>query len=84
MTVESDLDVLLIRPDDVDDRLWENQVNALVTEVVRWTGNDVRVLEFVAAEVSDRSRDEPVLRDALNEGLTVAGTREWLAGRLPG
>ncbi|MDQ3404249.1 MAG: nucleotidyltransferase domain-containing protein [Actinomycetota bacterium] len=82
MTAESDLDLLLIRPDSVGDGLWETQVNNLTADVTRWIGNDTRTLEFTQAEVAHRGRDEPVLRDVLNEGLTVAGTRAWLAEQL--
>jgi len=82
MTVDSDIDLLLVRPDEVDDDLWETQVNALVTEVTRWVGNDTRPLEFTAAELAAHNRDEPVLHDVLREGLTVAGRHAWLAKRL--
>jgi predicted transcriptional regulator len=82
MTVDSDVDLLLIRPDDIDHDLWETQVNDLVTEVTRWVGNDTRPLEFTVAEVVAHGRDEPVLGDVLREGLTVAGSRAWLAARL--
>jgi predicted transcriptional regulator len=78
MTVDSDVDLLLVRPDDVDDRLWETQVNDLVADMTRWVGNDTRPLEFTAGELVARSHSEPVLRAVLDEGLTVAGTRSWL------
>lgn len=82
MSIESDLDLLLIRPDDADDDLWETQVNDLVAHVTRWIGNDTRPLEFTAAELTDRGGAETVLRAVLNEGLTVVGTRAWLANQL--
>lgn len=78
MTVDSDVDLLLVRPDHVDDELWETQVNDLVTDVTRWVGNDTRPLEFTAAEVAARGRLEPVLHDVVRDGLTVAGSRAWL------
>ncbi|HEX3779643.1 MAG TPA: nucleotidyltransferase domain-containing protein [Pseudonocardiaceae bacterium] len=82
MTTESDLDILLIRPDDVDDAGWETQVDDLAAAVTRWTGNEARPLVFTETELVDRGRDEPVLRDVLAEGLTVAGTRAWLNRKL--
>jgi Nucleotidyltransferase domain len=82
MTPESDVDLLLVRPDDANGDLWETQVNLLIADVGRWTGNDARPLEFTAAELADRAQKEPVLRDVLDEGLTVAGTRSWLAKQL--
>lgn len=82
MTADSDVDLLLVRPENAADDPWETQVNDLVTEVTRWIGNDTRPLEFTAAELAGRGRDEPVLRDVLREGLTVAGDRAWLATQL--
>jgi predicted transcriptional regulator len=82
MTADSDLDLLLIRPDSVDSGAWETQTNDLAADVTRWTGNDTRILEFTVADLGIRGRDEPVLRAVLDEGLTVAGTRAWLNRQL--
>ncbi|KZB83815.1 nucleotidyltransferase domain-containing protein [Amycolatopsis regifaucium] len=82
MTEDSDVDLLLIRPDDVEDDLWETQVHELAVEVTRWVGNDTRPLEFTEAELVDRAYDEVVLRDVVRDGLTVAGSRAWLASHL--
>lgn len=82
MTVDSDIDLLLVRPDDVAEASWDADVEDLVSDVTRWTGNDTRPLEFTAAEVAVRGRDEPVLRAVLQQGLTVAGTRSWLNRQL--
>jgi predicted nucleotidyltransferase len=79
MTVESDIDLLLVRRDDTDEDRWALQVDGLAADVSRWTGNDARILEFTVAEVVSRGRDEPVLADVLREGLTVAGRHSWLA-----
>lgn len=35
MTVDSDLDLLLVRPDAVGDDLWATQVDRLIEEVTR-------------------------------------------------
>lgn len=75
MTADSDIDLLFIRPDDVDEDAWEERVTALAGLATRWTGNDTRPLQFTVSEVGDH---EPVLRDVLREGLTIAGTRAWL------
>lgn len=82
MTVQSDVDLLLVRPDGIDSDRWETQVHELAADVTRWTGNDTRPLEFTAAEVESRGRDEPVLADVQREGLTVAGNRAWLTRQL--
>lgn len=75
MTVHSDIDLLLVRPDDAAEDIWDEQVSELLTAVSGWTGNDVRDLQFTAAQIRQSGRDEPVLRDVLREGLTVAGSR---------
>lgn len=82
MTADSDLDLLLIQPDDADDALWETQVNDLTAEVTRWTGNDTQPLEFTASDLAARGRYEPVLSAVLDHGLTVAGTYSWLNKQL--
>lgn len=82
MTVNSDLDLLLIRPDDVGHDIWETQVNDLVNRVATWLGNDVRPLELTPAQVLAHGHQEPVLQDVVQDGLTVAGSRGWLAAQL--
>ncbi len=82
MTADSDLDLLLIRADDTPLPVWEEQVNDLASDVTRWTGNDTHPLEYTVSELGAAARAEPVLRDVLEEGLTVAGARAWLNGQL--
>ena len=82
MTVDSDLDLMLVRPDDAPGELWAAQVDHLVEDVTRWIGNDTRPLQFTEAELVASGREEPVLQDVLNEGLTVAGRRAWLNKQL--
>jgi predicted nucleotidyltransferase len=81
MTEASDLDLLLVRADDIPIDRWEDQVADLTADVSRWTGNDARPLEYTVSELS-AARDEPVLRAILAEGLTVAGSRAWLVREL--
>lgn len=76
MTVNSDIDILVIRPDEAEEEAWEQQVTALASQVSRWTGNDARPLRFAVSEVGGH---EEVLRDVLRDGLRVAGTRDWLS-----
>jgi predicted nucleotidyltransferase len=82
MTVESDIDLLLVRPDDVNEDRWALQVDGLAADVSRWTGNDARILEFTVTEVAMRGRRKPVLSDVVRDGLTVAGRHSWLAGQI--
>ncbi|MGQ0625951.1 MAG: nucleotidyltransferase domain-containing protein [Sporichthyaceae bacterium] len=84
MSPDSDLDLLLIRPDGADEEQWDAQVDSVVRDVSRWLGNDTRPLQFTVAEVRVGGAQEPVLADVLREGLTVAGERRWLADQLRG
>jgi len=81
MTTDSDLDLLLVRPNDVPDEMWAAQVDRLIEEVSRWIGNDVRPLQFTEADLAS-GREDPILGDVLSEGLTVAGSRVWLSQQL--
>lgn len=84
MRLSSDIDLLLIRPDNCDEEQWERLVVELETDVTAWTGNDARVLEFSEAEVRNRGAQEPVLADVLGHGLTIAGTVAWLSRAMRG
>lgn len=79
MTADSDIDLLLVRPDGADEDAWDAQMQTLASRVTRWTGNDARALVLDEADVAP---DEPVLRDVVAHGLIVAGTHDWLARRL--
>ena len=78
MRADSDLDLLVVRPDAVhpDDEIWQSQLNELATDATAWTGNDARVLEYGAAQA--RSVPEPVLLSVATQGLTLYGPRDWL------
>jgi predicted nucleotidyltransferase len=82
MTADSDLDLLLVRPDDAPEDVWAAQVDQLVEDVTRWTGNDTRTLLFTESELLTTGREDPVLQDVLNVGLTVAGSHAWLNKQL--
>jgi len=82
MTDTSDIDLFVVRPDAVAEEIWASQVAGCVERVARWTGNDLRPLEFTEAELRARSAGEPVLRDVVAHGLTVAGQRTWLTRQL--
>lgn len=79
MSVGSDIDLLLVRPDRADDDAWDRQVEMLAETVTRWTGNDTRPLVLGEDAVGP---GETVLADVLAHGLTVAGTHDWLARRV--
>ena len=75
----SDLDVLVIRRSDCDPESdsWRAQLAELQSLATAWTGNDTRVLEFGEGEVSG-SAAASVLKDALDEGIELLGSRRTL------
>lgn len=83
MTVRSDVDLFLVRDHDTSDSVWARQVNELAATVTRWTGNDARVIEYTVNDLR-AARTEPMVRDVLDHGLTVAGSRAWLIKQTAG
>jgi predicted nucleotidyltransferase len=77
MAAESDIDILLVRPDDAPQDIWDAQVSSLASEVSSWTGNDARPLEYTVSELR-AARNDRVVQDVVRDGLTVAGQRAWL------
>jgi predicted nucleotidyltransferase len=73
----SDLDVVVVRPADVDedDDRWVSGVETWRTSVARITGNPVQVLEVDEAEVARRlRRPTPLWSGVLRDGVTVFGS----------
>jgi hypothetical protein len=83
MREDSDIDLLLVRPDNSAIDVWDAQVSSLISDVGRWTGNDVRPLEYTISELL-AAHNEPVVREVMRDGLTVAGRRAWLVQQLRG
>jgi hypothetical protein len=81
MTLQSDVDILLVRDHAASDTAWSDQVGELATTISRWTGNDARVVEFMRDELRTAGA-EPLIRDVVDHGLTVAGSRAWLIRQL--
>ena len=74
---ESDVDLLLVRPDDLaPDRLaaWEAQVEHLVAAVHAWTGNPAQPYDISLGELREHvAADEPVVASWRREALTLVG-----------
>ena len=75
-TNDSDLDLLLIRPDSVDgdDPTWRGQVLELQRAATAWTGNEARVVEYAERELTDLVGKEPFLEQAATEGIELVGS----------
>jgi predicted nucleotidyltransferase len=74
---DSDLDVLLVRADDVDadDEAWAAQRHELARSIESWTGNAVQVLELSTAELDKAGRRrEPLIAQLRTDGVVLAGS----------
>lgn len=84
--LDSDVDVLLVRPDGVadDEEPWATQVDDLAGKIRRWCGNPGSMLQMSMVDVDGMlSRQEPVVDSLMADAVDVAGTpiRELLAVR---
>lgn len=81
MDSKSDIDVLVVRPDDADDQddLWDAQIDGFASEVTALTGNDARLLEYGGAELVEAVvRGDRVLATIADEGICLAGPSAYL------
>lgn len=73
---ESDIDVLIVRPADVDpsDVVWLAQLEELVDDVRAWTGNPCSVVEYSETEFERLMAGDERLADELRtDGVHLAG-----------
>lgn len=77
MTVGSDIDVFIVRPDRVDagDDGWRRQRDELAARCSAWTGNDCQILELSEADLQG---DPAVLSDIAESGIHLAGPARFL------
>jgi len=64
---ESDIDVLLVRPEalvDGDDVAWLEQVGRLDQHISAWTGNAAQIIDLTPATLSQMARDADPLVDS--------------------
>ena len=83
---ESDVDVLLIRPNDIadGDDLWTAQRYDLVRNVERWTGNSTQIIELTSSELHRAiERTDDLIAAVRRDGRVLVGPtlRSLLAGR---
>ena len=82
--LDSDIDVLLVRPEmvDEDDPVWESQRTRLAEAIGRWSGNGTALIEFTDGELWEwRDSDERLLAEIESDGLHLAGRRRLLGTR---
>lgn len=86
MRPDSDLDIFVVRPDDVDpdDERWRDQILDLESDATAWTGNDARVIEYSTAEFQEgRASGDRVLADIFESSIQLAGPDRHLVGLVP-
>lgn len=74
-SVESDIDILVVRPDKVDeeDSVWSSQLAQLADNVRAWSGNACEVLELSRAEVVESARSGRKLATDLRRDAVPLG-----------
>lgn len=73
---ESDIDVLLIRPDDIDEDAapWADQVDRLRNRVRAWTGNHCQIFQLDRRRLAEHVQAGDPLVDAWrHESIAMAG-----------
>lgn len=73
---DSDVDLLVVRPDTLDPDLpaWQQQADTLSSHISRWTGNDCVVLELSGSELAAAfERDERLVADLRRGAVPLAG-----------
>ena len=72
----SDVDVLILRPPDIDatDEAWALNVSLLAEQVGRWWGAPCEVLEYTPGELVElHETSDPLIESLLRDGVTVSG-----------
>jgi predicted nucleotidyltransferase len=75
-TVRSDIDILVLRPDDVDiaDEAWAQQFSDFALDVQHWTGNYCELVEFSETEFAEMVANRERLVDELRrDAIHLAG-----------
>jgi len=74
----SDIDLLLVRPDDTDedDPAWAGDLRQLAARVRAWTGNTANVLDYGETELrATLTEDRQFARALRRDGIHLHGTR---------
>ena len=72
----SDIDVLVVRPRDVDDEdeRWRSQIDSLAAVIHSWTGNHAGIAEISERDLARLRRERPpVIEDVSADGITLMG-----------
>lgn len=81
MRPDSDIDLLVVRPNavDPDDSTWREQIDELEAKASAWTGNDARTLEYGERDLRAGLRSgDSVLAEVASHGIRLAGPVGYL------
>lgn len=73
----SDIDILVIRPSDVDEDepAWRAQVDGLSAQIHRWTGNYAAIVERLESQIAQLLADErPILAALRSDAIVLCGS----------
>ena len=73
---DSDVDILVVRPEEAGDGDgWDNQVDALAQAVRRWSGNPASIIQLTVPELADMvARGEPIADALRTEKVDLTAT----------
>jgi predicted nucleotidyltransferase len=74
---DSDIDILVVRPDDIGDSdpQWLLQIETLAEHATRWTGNPCEIVEYSSRELKQLvRRGERLVTELRRDALPVAGS----------
>lgn len=76
---DSDIDVLLVRPEpppELDEEAWLEQLDGLARRIRAWTGNSAQIIDLAPATLAQMARDADPLVDSWRaEDIQVYGER---------
>src|SRR5213593_4508636 len=73
---QSDIDILVIRPKDVEeeDDQWRSQINSFAAAIHSWTGNHAGIAEIAERDLARLRRERPaVVKNVVADGITLVG-----------
>lgn len=71
----SDIDLLLVRPEPLDDDQWQRHLTTLADAVLRWSGNPCEILDRSEQELASMaSSGEPLLAEIRRDGHVLLGS----------
>ena len=72
--IESDIDMLVVRPPGSGDEAWARQTEELANDVWSWTGNHCQVFDLDEARLAEHvAADDPIVSAWRGDGILLTG-----------